>query len=76
MDVDVSMRERLILGKSPINRRVGGRQSPREPKVRVSPGLILLRLGIPLSWLVPPRGTCSNLGFYLGVIYGPGSRGS
>lgn len=54
---------------------LAGRQSPSEPKGRASPGLILLRLVIPLSWLVPPRGRCTNLGFYLGVIYGPGSRG-
>lgn len=76
-DVDVSMREELDLGRPPINRRVGGVAEPERAKSWGQPGAdqILLRLVIPLSWLVPPRGRCTNLGFYLGVIYGPGSRG-
>jgi hypothetical protein len=74
-DVDVSMRNDLIWEGPQSTGGLAGWQSPSEPKVGASPGLILLRLVIPLSWLVPPRGRCTNLGFYLGVIYGPGSRG-
>jgi len=74
----VTMREPLILGRAPpIDRRIGGRQTPIEPKVWVIPGLEAGDAPFGDSFVAvrmsPTWDACTNLGFYLGVIYGLGS---